>query len=44
MSIIFVTHNMGVVAEMADRVMVMYGGRVVETGPVLDIFRDPKHP
>ncbi|MBM3523592.1 MAG: ABC transporter ATP-binding protein, partial [Alphaproteobacteria bacterium] len=44
MSIIFVTHNMGVVAEMADRVMVMYGGRVVETGPVLDIFRAPKHP
>jgi oligopeptide/dipeptide ABC transporter ATP-binding protein len=44
MSIIFVTHNMGVVAEMADRVLVMYGGRVVEAGPVREIFATPKHP
>jgi oligopeptide/dipeptide ABC transporter ATP-binding protein len=44
MSIIFVTHNMGVVAEMADRVMVMYGGKVVEGGPVRDIFARPLHP
>jgi oligopeptide/dipeptide ABC transporter ATP-binding protein len=44
MSIIFVTHNMGVVAEMADRVMVMYGGRVVEVGPVKELFARPKHP
>jgi peptide/nickel transport system ATP-binding protein len=44
MSIIFVTHNMGVVAEMADQVMVMYGGRVVESGPVNDIFETPRHP
>jgi oligopeptide/dipeptide ABC transporter ATP-binding protein len=44
MGIVFVTHNMGVVAEMADRVVVMYGGRVVESGPVRAIFRDPRHP
>jgi oligopeptide/dipeptide ABC transporter ATP-binding protein len=44
MGIIFVTHNMGVVAEMADRVMVMYAGQVVESGPVREIFRDPRHP
>jgi oligopeptide/dipeptide ABC transporter ATP-binding protein len=44
MGIIFVTHNMGVVAEMADRVMVMYAGQVVEAGPVREIFRDPRHP
>jgi oligopeptide/dipeptide ABC transporter ATP-binding protein len=44
MSIVFVTHNMGVVAEMADRVMVMYAGQVVETGSVRDIFRNPRHP
>ncbi len=44
MSIIFVTHNMGVVAEMADRTAVMYAGRVVETGPVRAIFRNPRHP
>ena len=44
MSIVFITHNMGVVAEMADRTAVMYAGRVVETGPVRAIFRDPRHP
>ncbi len=44
MSILFITHNLGVVAEMADRVVVMYGGRVVEEGDVLDIFKAPKHP
>jgi oligopeptide/dipeptide ABC transporter ATP-binding protein len=44
MSIIFVTHNMGVVAEMADRVMVMYAGKVVESGPVREIFARPLHP
>ena len=44
MSIVFVTHNMGIVAEMADRVIVMYGGRVVEEGPVRDIFAHPRHP
>jgi oligopeptide/dipeptide ABC transporter ATP-binding protein len=44
MSILFITHNLGVVAEMADRVVVMYGGRVVEEGTVVEIFKQPKHP
>jgi peptide/nickel transport system ATP-binding protein len=44
LGILFVTHNMGVVAEMADRVVVMYGGCVVEKGPVHDIYRKPLHP
>jgi peptide/nickel transport system permease protein len=44
MGILFVTHNFGVVAEMADRVLVMYAGRVVEEGDVRTIFRDPRHP
>ncbi|MPV36754.1 ABC transporter ATP-binding protein [Georgenia subflava] len=43
-STIFITHDLGVVAEMADRVVVMYAGRVVETGLVHDIFREPRHP
>jgi oligopeptide/dipeptide ABC transporter ATP-binding protein len=44
MSILFITHNLGVVAEMADRVVVMYGGRVVEEGDVVEIFKAPRHP
>jgi peptide/nickel transport system ATP-binding protein len=44
MSILFVTHNMGVVAEIAQRVAVMYAGRVVEEAPVLDLFDRPRHP
>lgn len=44
MSILFITHNLGVVAEMADRIVVMYGGRVVEEGDVIDIFKSPRHP
>jgi len=44
MSVILVTHDMGVVAEVADRVHVMYGGRVVEQGPAFDIFENPQHP
>ena len=44
MSILFITHNLGVVAEMADRVVVMYGGRVVEEGDVIEIYKQPKHP
>ncbi|MVA71047.1 ATP-binding cassette domain-containing protein [Agrobacterium vitis] len=44
MSIIFITHNFGVVADIADRVSVMYLGNVVETGRTEDIFYDPKHP
>ena len=44
MAIMLITHNLGVVAEMADDVVVMYLGRVVERGNVDDIFHDPKHP
>lgn len=44
MSILFITHDLGVVAEMADRVVVMYAGRAVEEAPVRDIFRRPKMP
>ncbi|MBV9544723.1 MAG: ABC transporter ATP-binding protein, partial [Chloroflexi bacterium] len=44
MAIILITHNLGVVAEMADDVVVMYLGQVVEDGPVEDIFYAPKHP
>jgi peptide/nickel transport system ATP-binding protein len=44
MGILFVTHNLGVVAEIADRVAVMYAGRIVETGTVADVFRHPRHP
>ncbi len=43
-SIIMITHNLGVVAGMADRVVVMYGGRVAEVGTVEEIFEEPKHP
>ncbi|MQY49563.1 ATP-binding cassette domain-containing protein [Rhizobiales bacterium RZME27] len=44
MAMLFVTHNLGVVAEIAHRVAVMYAGRIVETGPVAEVFRKPKHP
>jgi len=44
MSIIFVTHDLGVIAEIADRVLVMYLGREMETAPVDDLFHNPKHP
>ena len=44
MSIIIVTHNLGVIAEICDRVSVMYAGRVVESAPVVDLFDHPKHP
>lgn len=44
MSILFITHNLGVIAELADRVSVMYLGRVVETGSVYNLFDNPKHP
>ncbi|MCI2891059.1 ABC transporter ATP-binding protein [Staphylococcus hominis] len=43
-SIIFITHDLGVVANVADRVAVMYGGQMIETGHVDEIFYDPKHP
>ncbi|MGN0710870.1 MAG: ABC transporter ATP-binding protein [Anaerovoracaceae bacterium] len=44
MSTIFITHNLGVVAEICDRVSVMYAGKIVEQGTVDDIFYDPSHP
>ena len=44
MSIMLITHNLGVVAEMCDRVMVMYLGKVVEEGDTVDIFYHPRHP
>lgn len=43
-ALIMITHDLGVVAQMADRVAVMYAGRVVEIGPVAQIFDDPQHP
>ncbi len=44
MGLIMITHDLGVVAETVDRVVVMYGGKVMETGPVEAIFEDPLHP
>ena len=44
MAIIWITHDLGVIAGIADRVMVMYGGQVVEQGPVKELFADPAHP
>ena len=44
MGIIFITHNLGVVAEVCDKVSVMYAGKMVEQGPVDDIFYQPGHP
>ncbi|MEI6362488.1 MAG: ABC transporter ATP-binding protein [Actinomycetes bacterium] len=43
-SIVLITHDMGVVSQMSDRVQVMYGGRLVETGPRRDVMREPLHP
>ena len=43
-SIIMITHDLGVVAEIADRVAVMYAGQVVEVAPVLELFENPQHP
>jgi peptide/nickel transport system ATP-binding protein len=43
-AVLLITHDMGVVAELADRVYVMYGGRLVEEGPVEEIFATPRHP
>jgi oligopeptide/dipeptide ABC transporter ATP-binding protein len=44
LSLLLITHDLGVIAETADRVAVMYAGRIVETGPVREIFRRPGHP
>ena len=44
MAMVFVTHDMGVAAEISDRVAVMYAGRFVEAGTAWQIIRDPRHP
>ena len=44
MAIIWITHDLGVVAGMVDRVIVMYAGRIVEEAPVRELYQDPRHP
>jgi oligopeptide transport system ATP-binding protein len=44
MAMIYITHNLGTVAEIADRVMVMYAGRIVEQADVVPLFTQPQHP
>jgi oligopeptide/dipeptide ABC transporter ATP-binding protein len=44
LSLLFITHDLGVVARIADRVAVMYAGRIVEQGPALEVLRHPRHP
>ena len=44
LALIFITHNLGIVAKMCDQLAVMYAGRVVESGPVKEVFRAPVHP
>jgi oligopeptide/dipeptide ABC transporter ATP-binding protein len=44
LAVLFVTHDLGVLSELADRVLVMYAGRVVESGPLPDVFERPHHP
>jgi peptide/nickel transport system ATP-binding protein len=44
LAIVFVTHDIGAAAEIADRVAVMYGGRIVEQGSMADLLRAPRHP
>ncbi len=44
MGVLYITHDMGVVAEISDDVVVMYAGQIVETGAVLDVFKNPIHP
>ena len=44
MAIVWITHDLGVIAGIADRVMVMYGGQIVEHGPVAELFAHPRHP
>jgi oligopeptide transport system ATP-binding protein len=43
-AVALITHDLGVIAGLADRVIVMYAGHILETGPVRDIFKDPQHP
>src|SRR5262249_49630749 len=44
LALIFITHNLGIVAKMCDQVAVMYAGRLVESGPVKQIYNTPAHP
>jgi oligopeptide/dipeptide ABC transporter ATP-binding protein len=44
LSMLFITHDLGVVAQVADRVIVMYAGRIVEEGPATEVLRHPRHP
>ena len=44
MAILIITHDLGVIAEVADEVLVMYAGQIVESAPVADLFADPQHP
>jgi oligopeptide/dipeptide ABC transporter ATP-binding protein len=44
MAVMFITHNLGVIAQIADTIAIMYLGQVVEYGPVREILRNPKHP
>ncbi|GMU90954.1 MAG: ABC transporter ATP-binding protein [Candidatus Hydrogenedentota bacterium] len=44
MAILLITHNLGIVAETADRVAIMYAGKIVEQGPTRDVFKSPNHP
>jgi peptide/nickel transport system ATP-binding protein/oligopeptide transport system ATP-binding protein len=44
MAILIITHDLGVIAEVADEVMVMYAGKIVEAGPVVELFANPQHP
>jgi oligopeptide/dipeptide ABC transporter ATP-binding protein len=44
LAMLFITHDFGIVARMCDRVAVMYAGRIVESGPVREIFKAPRHP
>jgi peptide/nickel transport system ATP-binding protein len=43
-SVLFITHNLSVVSHIADRIVIMYGGHIVETGKTKDVFSNPKHP
>jgi peptide/nickel transport system permease protein len=44
MALLFITHDFGVVSELCDRVMVMYAGRIVETGSTEEVLKNPRHP
>ena len=44
MAVLLITHDLGIVAEVADTVSVMYAGQVVEDAPTRDLFKDPRHP